>query len=189
MEVNLYMLLYIFDESTPHISAVICSKFWDEKKQTYVLANKRNFGGSNALVELQDKYGLLMSSVGLKRGTRWSKAKHIAIQHYYALVNKKLNMNDLNSVCSKAKQGELLQSTVIGLQRTLEAYKTVNKQSEVQRSELLKDMEKLTHDKAIFKETIKVMSKLYDIDRNTILSVVTSASENLNRSKDKELER
>ena len=174
------------DETTCHLSGIIVSKFWDEKRKTFILANKRNFGGATALANLQDEYGKVMSSVGLIRGTRWSKAKHVAIQHYYALVNSKLDMNSLESICVKAKQGELLQNAVIGLQKTLEVYKTINKQTEQQRIDLLKDMNKLTHDKAIFKEAVKTMSKLYKIDRKTILSVLTSANENLNRSNDKE---
>jgi len=177
------------DESTTHISALIVPKFYNENKKTYTLAAKRYFGTAEKLREYQDIYGKEMSFMGLNRGVRFSKARHVTIRDYYALVNKELDINDLKSICAKAKQSKLLENTVIDLKNTLDTYKTLNKQTEQQKETLFNNMEELKHDKDIFREAIKTMAKMYKINQGTIVNVLRCANDDLNRGADNGQER
>ena len=186
---NLVYLSEHEDEQTLHLTGIICPKFYNEKKNIYTLGNKRYFGSPEQLREYQDNYGKAMSSIGLSRGIKFSKARHVSIREYYSLVNKELDMSDLKSICAKAKEGELLQDTVINLKKTLDIYKTINKQTELQREKLFKDLEELKQDKELYKEAIKTISTMYHINRGTITTVLRCASEDLNKSKDSGQER
>jgi hypothetical protein len=177
------------DETTSHITAVIVPKFYNEKKNTYVLANKRYFGSAEKLIEYQDIYGKAMSNMGLQRGIKYSKARHVSIREYYTLVNKNLDMSDLKSICAKAKQSDLLENTVLSLKNTLDLYKTINKQTDLQKANILKELEALKHDKDIFREAIKTMAIMYKINQGTIVQVLKCANEDLNKSKDNGRER
>lgn len=154
-----------------------------------MLAAKRYFGSSEKLVEYQDIYGKAMSNMGLQRGIKYSKARHVSIREYYTLVNKELDMSDLKSICAKAKQGDQLKNTVIDLKDTLDLYKNINKQSELQKANILKDLEVLKHDKDIFREAIKTISMMYKINQGTIVQVLKCANEDLSKNKDNGQER
>ena len=62
-----YCCLHL-DETTPHFSALIIPKFWNEKKQSYILSNTKYFDGKNKMIGWQDKYAKAMQEFELKRG-------------------------------------------------------------------------------------------------------------------------
>ncbi|MBD2472160.1 MobV family relaxase [Nostoc sp. FACHB-145] len=76
------------DESTPHIHAYIVPLNEKTKRLSY----KEMFGGSVAqgrlkMSQLQDSYALALAPLGIQRGVKGSKAKHIQVQEYYQAVN------------------------------------------------------------------------------------------------------
>ncbi|RCJ19081.1 mobilization protein [Nostoc minutum NIES-26] len=78
------------DESTPHIHAYIVPINEKTKRLSY----KEMFGGSQAqgrlkLSQLQDSYAAALTPLGIERGVKGSKAKHIQVQEYYQAVNSK----------------------------------------------------------------------------------------------------
>jgi len=70
------------DESTPHVHAYLVPL--DERGK---LNCRGIFGGRQKLSQFQDSFAQGMSSIGLERGVKGSKAKHTKIQHYYAAIN------------------------------------------------------------------------------------------------------
>lgn len=172
------------DESTWHISALVVPRFFDEKKQKYILANARYFDGIAKMSAWQDKYATAMQETfkELNRGIKFSKAKHVQIRHFYTLLNKELNENELDNLCAKAKNGELLKSRVKELQETLMKYKNITNKSDSEKNDIRLKYLELKKDKDIFRETIKVISKEYKIPQETIIQVLTTVENKFSQS-------
>ncbi|KMT22327.1 MobV family relaxase [Clostridium cylindrosporum] len=185
------------DETTWHIHCLLVPKFYDSKRGRYTLSNRNYFNGKLALSEWQDKYSKTMEEFGLNRGLKWSKAKHTDIKTFYNLVNKEFKENEIDSLCAKAKNGELLSIKVKSLQKTLNIYKNYNQKSEEEKQEIKKQninlfnqVKDIKKDKEIFKECIKTMSDLYKIPQEHIkkvLNYVTDKATDKEKGKDLEL--
>ncbi|MFH5851678.1 MobV family relaxase [Clostridium perfringens] len=87
------------DETTPHISAIICATKYNKAYKREVLAHKAWFGKTidkkkniniNKLRDLQTEYAERMQECGFKleRGKEKSNAKHKDIKDFYADINK-----------------------------------------------------------------------------------------------------
>ncbi len=181
------------DETTPHLHCLLLPKFYDQKRDKYILSNTRLFNGAKALSEWQDKYSEAMKDFNLQRGVKWSKAKHIDIKTFYSLVNAELKEQDLNSLTAKAKNGELLNIKIKSLQKTLNTYKDFNKKTDLEKEEikrnnkyLFRQVEEIKKDKDIYKECIKTMSELYKIPPKDIVKVLEYVT---NKSKGTDQER
>lgn len=178
-----YCCLHL-DETSPHFSVLIIPKFWNEKKQSYVLSNTRYFDGKSKMTKWQDRYSEAMKDFNLKRGIKHSQAKHIDIKTFYSLVNSELKEQDLNNLTAKAKHGELLNVKIKSLQKTLNIYKDFNKKTDVEKEQikkenvnLFKKVKDIQKDKDIYKECIKTMSKLFDISKKDISEVLKYVTE------------
>lgn len=182
------------DEKTWHISALVVPRFYNEKKGTYVLQNYKYFDGIEKLRGWQDNYASSMQITfkSLNRGIKFSKAKHIEIRHYYAMVNAKLNENDINQVCIKARNSDLLERQIINLKGTLQAYKKYSENTHWEKDmllktngALLKGLEEIQKDKAIYAETIKALSEIYKIPQSAVIKVITYVENKLNNERGK----
>lgn len=97
------------DETTPHVSAYAVPL--DDKGK---LNAKYHLGGyKERMAQYQDEYAEVMKPLGLERGIRESKAKHIEIQDYYKRISQ---FEDLARELEISKQNqsrsdELLQTT------------------------------------------------------------------------------
>lgn len=178
------------DETTWHISALIVPKFYDEKKKTYILSNTRYFDGIAKLSKWQDDYSSGIQKVfkSLNRGIKFSKAKHIEIRHYYAMLNSKLKEEDITQVCAKAKNSELMEMQVKNLRGTLNAYRDYSKKTEIEKESLVKNneailnnLENLRKDKEIYKETLKALSEIYKIPQSAVVKVIDYVESQLNK--------
>jgi hypothetical protein len=80
-------------EANYHIHATIIPS---EKKDSgkWKLNARGITGGREKLSELQDSYAASVSSLGLKRGVKGSKAKHQTLKKYYAQVNDTMKYSD-----------------------------------------------------------------------------------------------
>lgn len=174
------------DESTTHLNALIVPKFLDSKKQKYILSNRNYFNGRAKLSFWQDDYSKTMSPMGLSRGIKFSKSKHVQIRTFYSLINKDLDIKDLKQICAKAKNSQLLETKVIDLQNTLFLYKGLNKKSEKERNELTSHISQLRKDKKLLSQSIKTMSLIYKIPENTITQILKYTDLELKSSKTKE---
>ncbi len=72
------------DETTPHIHAVVIPVVNGR------LSAKHYLGGKKAMSTLQTSYASYMAEVGLERGIKHSRARHVDIGRYYALLNKEI---------------------------------------------------------------------------------------------------
>lgn len=174
------------DESTWHIHALIVPVFNNK------LCNNRYFDGIKKFRAWQDNYAESMQKCfkSLNRGVRFSKAKHIEIRHFYTMVNAKVDEKDLQQLCSKAVNSELLEIKIKALQNTLGAYQKINKQTNIEKDnaikltqDLKKNVKELQADKELFKEAIEVLSQKYKLPQNAIKEVVNYISNSLEREK------
>lgn len=179
------------DETTWHIHSLIVPKLIN-KKGKYALSNNHYFDGVDKLRALQDSYAQTMQErfKQLNRGNKYSKAKHLDIKQFYALINQDLNENDIKSLCAKAKNSELLELKMKGILKTLDAYKKHNRIAEDVKEELIKDnmkqskeLNKTKEEKEVYKQVINLLSKHYDINADKIKNYINYAE--LNKSNEK----
>lgn len=179
-------------EGTLHLNVLFVPKVYDEKHKCYKLANKRFLGSKQILSSLQDSYGVSMSQVGLSRGIKGSKASHVKIAQYYALMNRQLDTKDIKSVCAKALNSEVLEKKVYELQNTLQSYKNIMERTNKKDKERVKDylvlykqIKELQEQKEVLKEKVKAVSKLYKIPEKSINQILNYAKDQVS-SKEKE---
>lgn len=89
-EENIVSMSLHMDEKTPHIHAfvvpVVNGKLKSGKEIKRISA-KKYVNGKKAMQDLQDNFAEHFKDLDLERGRKRSKAKHITIQEYYALIN------------------------------------------------------------------------------------------------------
>lgn len=168
------------DESTTHIHALIVPRF-KNKKNEYILSNTRYFDGIAKMSEWQDNYANSMQATFkcLNRGIRYSKAKHITIRHYYALLNQQVNEKDIKQLTAKAKNEELLKIKLNAIEKTLKIYRDYNSKNELQKEaaikeseNLLKEIDKMKGNEETYKEAISLLSQQYKIPQYAIREAI-----------------
>lgn len=168
------------DESTWHIHSLIVPKFENEKGEN-ILSNTRYFDGIEKMRGWQDNYAMNMnkSFQSLNRGIKYSKAKHMEIRHYYALINQNINENDIEQLAAKAKNEELLKIKLKSIEKTLEIYKKYNGKNELEKDnaiseskKLYEDLERIKDDKDTYKEAISLLSQQYKIPQYAIKNAI-----------------
>ena len=105
------------DETSPHIHAVVVpvihrTKTYKNKppREYYALSAKEFTGGKKVLADLQTEYNNAVKHLGLKRGLRYSKAKHTAVNQLYRRIDdtiKKANENANNLEKEKEQFNEM----------------------------------------------------------------------------------
>lgn len=82
LSVNMHL-----DEATPHIHAYV-TPLKVNKKGKWAQAAKQWTGNKKLCSEMQDRFAEAVSELGLRRGTKGSKAKHTKVKEYYAATNE-----------------------------------------------------------------------------------------------------
>jgi len=182
------------DETTWHIHALIVPKFYNEKKKQYVLSNTRYFDGIEKFRSWQDNYAKAMQEhfKCLNRGIKYSKAKHMDIKHYYALIKQTFNEKDIKQLAAKAKNSELLEIKIKAIQNTLEVYKKYNSKNSLEKDIAIKesrllinDIEKMKENKGIYKEALSILSQQYKIPQYAVKEAIKFAENINNEEKEK----
>jgi len=175
------------DERTYHIHALVIPKFENDKGE-HILSNKRYFDGREALSNWQTNYAFANKEVfhQLNRGIKWSKAGHIEVKHFYAMINQKLDEKDLKQVLAHSVNSELLEIKLKALDKTMETYKTYWKKSDAEKKlfkenniELIEQLKELKKDKLIYKEAIETLANIHKIPQNAVLEVIKYAEKEL----------
>jgi len=137
-------------------------------KNKSTLSNARYFDGIAKISAWQDNYAAAIQTAfkDLNRGTKFNKAKHIQIRHFYSLINRELDKNDLDSICANAKDADLLRVKVKSLQNTLNTYKMMenskamdHEELKKQNAQLYKEIKELSDNKKVYRETLKTISQ------------------------------
>lgn len=81
---NVVSVMCHYDESTPHIHAIVVPMVNDR------LSAKTLIGSPAKCSAMQTRYAKAMSEFGLERGLEHTRAKHEDIQKFYAALNKTL---------------------------------------------------------------------------------------------------
>ena len=175
------------DEKTWHVHALIVPKFKNKKNEN-ILSNTQYFDGIQKMREWQDNYSNSMKEhfKCLNRGIRYSKAKHMEIKQWYALVKQNLNENSLQQLSAKAKNSELLEIKIKAIQRTLEVYKNYSSKNETEKNNVLleskclvKEVEKLKDTNENYKDALSLLSQQYKIPQYVIKDIKKEC-ENIN---------
>lgn len=75
------------DESTPHIQAILIPT--DTKKDGSLQLNcKKYLGSAQKLSAMQTRYAKAVENLGLERGLKGSKAKHVRIAQFYSSISE-----------------------------------------------------------------------------------------------------
>lgn len=82
---NIISAVCHYDETTPHIHAIVIPMVDGRLSAYHYLTNKHSYRS------LQDDYGEKMSRFGLKRGEKGSKVTHADVKRYYAALGKELS--------------------------------------------------------------------------------------------------
>jgi len=189
----IYCVLHL-DESNPHLH-ILVSVDYENAKGKRVMSNNHFFGGRLALSELQTNYSQHIQSTfkTLSRGLKGSKASHISIKQYYNFITKSLNEKDKGQVLAKAKNEELVKIQLRETKNTLTAYKNYQyvegqekEKLKLQNVKLLQVLSKAKEHDLLFKESIKVISKLYKIPEKDLIKIVGRCQE---KAKDREREK
>jgi len=185
-----YAVLHM-DETTPHIHALIVPVFFN-KKNIPVLNNSFYFGSKEKLSNWQDIYTEAMTrEFGnyFKRGIKGSKAKHIDLKTFYALINEDLNTYDSKVILANAKENYLNKKKVEALQETLQ--QTLEEKKEISRiiEDIIKKNKELKEENKIYEYTIKTLTEKYDIPQNQVYKIIANRDKYKDLSKNKERER
>lgn len=85
---NVVSCVYHGDETSPHLHLVLGVSYHEPKKNIWKLSADHYFGSKAKLVNLQTSHALAVEHLGLKRGTRGSKASHLTLKQFYTQLNK-----------------------------------------------------------------------------------------------------
>jgi len=152
-------------------------RFWNEKRNVHVLANKRYFGGIGKFREYQDNYALAIQTrfKCLHRGIKYSKSKHITIRQFYTLIKQEHNEKNLSQVIAKANNSQLLEIKIKAIQKTLEVYKNYNSKNDLEKQaaileskKLINEIEKIKDDKESYKKALSLISQSYKVPQYVI---------------------
>lgn len=179
------------DEYTYHIHTLIVPKFQNSKGKD-VLANKRYFGGPGRLSEWQDNYANNMQEVfrQLQRGTKFSKAKHVAIRNFYSLINENMNDKDIEQLAAKAKNAELTEIKLKSIQNTLQAYKNYSRKSDQEKEQLLLDnkefqkhIKELNTKGEVYSQALDLLAYKYKVPKEVINQMVKYSEKSLSNER------
>jgi hypothetical protein len=179
---NIISAILHMDETAPHIHVLLSPKFYNEDRKRYELSSNKYFGTKAQLRDFQTKYGDHMHKTfnNLVRGSRNSKAKHISIQQYYALLNTKLDENNKDSVLAYAKNSYLLEKRVRVLENTV-----MQLQEDSRNEKLLKRVEKAEKQTKEYKEVAKAIIDKFGISKKDVGEII----DKIQASNSKERER
>ncbi|MEC4813359.1 MAG: MobV family relaxase [Scytonema sp. PMC 1069.18] len=148
------------DEITPHIHAYIVPL--DHKGN---LNCRSLFSGRQKLSQLQDSFARAVEHLGIERGVKGSRAKHIDIKQYYAAVNCNSLHLDLKEILPKPNDNQTAAEYWQQLQESLQpTFKSVNYQLG-ERQRLLKQKAELS--KTVYsseQERHKLQNRLQNIE-------------------------
>ncbi|MDV3426679.1 MAG: plasmid recombination protein [Bacillota bacterium] len=170
------------DESAPHFHLLLCPRFWNEDKNRYELSSNKYFGSKIQLREWQTKYANHMHSKfnNLIRGIKGSKARHMDIKEYYALINKKLEEKDNSSILAHAKQSYLLEKRVRALQNTI-----MQLQEDERFKKLLDRTEKAEKKTKEYRDIAKEMKKQFNISNKDVDEIIDKVQEKNNKGRER----
>lgn len=178
-----YATLHV-DERTWHIHALVVPRFYDVKRNRYVLANSRYFDGPKKLAEWQDVYSEAMNEFNLNRGIRFSKAKHVKIRQFYTLIEGRINYNRLNEVLGTVLTHEKIKGDFMEVLDKLNEIKSNSNYKEIRKIKgAIWELSMLSTQPDKFKDMNLVEAKFEEV-RNAIRNAencnVSSIIENLN---------
>lgn len=171
------------DETTPHIHSYIVAIDYDKQNLPH-LNSSMYFDGKDKLSAWQDKYTDCMREKFnfFIRGIRGSKATHVDLKTYYALIKEDLNFLSSESILVHAKENFLSQKKIQELQETLS-----NKQDiEILTKELTKKNNELNEENKLFESIIKELADKYKIPKQEVINIIQNKYKNIDKSTQRE---
>lgn len=166
---NVISCIAHFDEKSPHCHVLISPRFYNEKRKRYELSSNKYFGTRRQLQDLQTNYADHMHKTfnNLIRGVRGSKARHIDIKTYYALINEKLDTKDNSSILAHAKNNYLAEKRIRILENTL-----MQIQEDERNKKLLNKIEQAETKSKEYKEITKEIINRFGIKKDDVIEII-----------------
>lgn len=171
-----YAILHL-DETTPHIHALIVPVMTNKKGLPH-LNNSFYFDGKEKLSKWQDVYTACMTDEfqGLfKRGIRGSKATHVDLKTYYALVKEDLKDASSEVILAHAKENFLSRKRIDELEETIKDKDEIIRLTE----EIIKKNQELKESKKLYEYVIRNLAEKYNIPNTEVSKIIE------NKDKDK----
>lgn len=165
------------DEATPHIHAIVVAV--DYSKKIPILRSNKYFDGKEKMSAWQDKYTDAMTEVFprmFKRGIRGSKATHVDLKTYYALVKEDLDSLSSESILAHAKENFISQKKIQELQETLNNKEEMEKLTK----ELMEKNQELNKENKIFELVIKGLADKYEIPKQEVIKIIQNLEQDKN---------
>lgn len=181
-----YAILHL-DETTPHIHALIVPVM-KNKKGIPKLNNKYYFGDRDKLSRWQDVYTACITDEfpGLfKRGIRGSKATHVDLKTYYALIKEDLKDASSDVILAHAKENYINRKRVNELEETIKDKEEIIRLTE----EIVKKNKELQESKKLYEYVIRTFADRYNIPINEVSKIIENKNKNKLSSKEAERER
>lgn len=166
------------DETTPHIHAIIVPVEYKEGKLPHLNSGKY-FDGREKMSAWQDKYTNSISEAlpgRFKRGIRGSKATHVDLKTYYALVKEDLDSLSSESILAHAKENFISQKKIQELQETLNNKEEMEKLTK----ELMEKNQELNKENKIFELVIKGLADKYEIPKQEVIKIIQNLDQDKN---------
>jgi hypothetical protein len=109
----------------------------------------------------------------LRRGLKYSKAKHIDIRKFYSMINSNENAKSIEQLYAQAANNDLLKLKLEAMVKTLDSYKKYNSNTNLENEELKKNLKELKKDKDYYETAVKLMSKSYSIQEKELSQVLS----------------
>lgn len=173
------------DETTPHIHAIIVPVQCEDGKVPHLNAGQY-FDGKEKLSAWQDKYSDCMREKFnfFVRGIRGSKATHVDLKTYYALIKEDLNHLSSESILAHAKENFISQKKIHELQETLKNKEQVERLTK----ELMKKNKELNEENRIFEIVIKGLGEKFNIPKQEVIKIIQNLDKD-NKGRGPERER
>lgn len=164
------------DETTPHIHAIIVPVEYEKGKVPHLNA-RRYFGGKDKLSAFQDKYTECMREEFsfFIRGIRGSKATHIDLKTYYALIKEDLNNISSESILANAKENFINKKKIQELQEALEDKEKIEELTK----ELTSKNKELNEEIKLFEAIIKELANKYKIPKSEVTKIIINIENNI----------
>lgn len=169
------------DESTPHIHALIIPKQFNDRSKKYTLQGYKYFDGKEKLQNFQDSYATAIRKEfkQLKRGIKFSSAKHIDIKKFYSIVNTDIKDMSLDDLKEHTKNEQLIKMQMKFMQETLNKFETKNKKFQEANAELSTDNKKLvsklkdlSNDFENHSKAVDQMCRIHSIDKTEFKAIL-----------------
>lgn len=169
------------DETTPHIHTLIIPKKWNNRSNKWTLQGYTYFDGKAKLQAFQESYAVAIRKEfkQLKRGIKFSSAKHIDIKKFYSIVNTDIKDMSLDDLKEHTKNEQLVKMQMKFMQETLNKFEIRNRKTNdeniglsLENKKLISNLKDINNDFENHTKAVDQMCRIHSIDRSEFKAIL-----------------